>query len=62
MRIDQLDRGEETNPLVMMLDRLDKVRRNAIRALGIAAPDDATADVLGELQFELRRVPTIWTS
>jgi hypothetical protein len=30
--------------------------------LGIAASDDAAADVLIELQFELRRMSTIWTS
>jgi hypothetical protein len=26
------------------------------------APDDPVADILADLQFKLRRVPTIWTS
>lgn len=49
-------------PVELRQPQLDEVCRNAIRALGIAASDDAAADVLTELQFELRRMPTIWIS
>lgn len=42
--------------------QLDEVGRNAISALCIAPSNDAVPDILAKLQFERRRMPTIWTS
>lgn len=41
-------------PFELRQPKLDEVRRDAIPALGIAAPDDAASDILAKLQLELR--------
>ena len=42
--------------------QLDEVSRNAIGALRIAPSNHAVSDILAKLQFERRRMPSIWTS
>ncbi|MGX5844718.1 hypothetical protein ACWGTI_28845 [Mesorhizobium sp. ArgA1] len=49
-------------PVELCQPKLNEVCQDAICAVGIATSDDAAADVLAELQFELRRVPTVWTA
>ncbi len=42
--------------------QLDEVGRNTVGALRVAPSDNAVSDILAKLQFERRRMPTIWTS
>ena len=49
-------------PVELRHTKLDQVSRDVMAALRIAPPDDASPDVLAELQFKRCRMSTVGTS
>jgi hypothetical protein len=49
-------------PIDLRQPELNEIGGDTIGALRVSATDDAAPDVLAELQFEGRRVPTVGTS